>query len=64
MSEEKLLTVEEFAEAVQISPWTVRHWICDGKITYVKIGKLVRFRRSDLERFILKNLKKPKKGET
>jgi excisionase family DNA binding protein len=35
---------------------TLNHWICDRKIVFVKMGTLVKFRKADLDRFILRNL--------
>ena len=43
---------------------TLNHWICDRKIVFVKLGSLVRFRKADLDRFILRNLRgKPRSDE-
>jgi excisionase family DNA binding protein len=49
---EKLLTLEEAAEVLKVSPQTVRTWVAVGKIRAVKLGKLVRVRPADLEAFI------------
>ncbi len=35
---------------------TLNHWICERKIVFVKMGTLVKFRKADLDRFILRNL--------
>ncbi len=43
-----LLSIDEVAEALQVSPETVRHWILKKKIPYFKIGRNVRFRRQEL----------------
>jgi excisionase family DNA binding protein len=51
-----LLTVPEAAEYLRISEWTLRHWVSDKKIRYIKMGHLVRFRKAHLDRFILDNL--------
>ena len=48
-----LLTVIEAAKYLGISPWTMRHWISDGKIEFVKYGNgLVRLKRSVLDGFV------------
>ena len=53
MDRDELLTVNEAAAYLRLSPWTLRHWVCDKKIPFVKLnGVLVRFRMSDLQRFV------------
>lgn len=39
----KLYTVNEVAEMLHVSPKTVRYWAQHGKISYFKVGCLVRF---------------------
>ena len=52
-SDDELLNVAEAAKLLGISPWTMRHWVSDGKIEFVKYGHgLVRFKRSTLDAFI------------
>jgi excisionase family DNA binding protein len=47
-----LLTTEEAADYLHLSPWTLRHWVLDERIRCVRLGRLVRFRLADLEAFI------------
>jgi len=47
-----LLTVPEFALALRIRPSCVRRWVGDRKIEVVHVGRLVRIRRSELDRII------------
>jgi excisionase family DNA binding protein len=47
-----LLTVPEAAELLRLKPSTIRAWICQRKIPFVKLGRLVRIRRSDVEALI------------
>ena len=48
-----LLTIPEAAEVLRISPSTLRGWITAGNgPRTVRIGRLVRIDRGDLERFI------------
>lgn len=49
---EPIYTVEEVAEQMKVTPYTVREWIKAKKLTAAKIGKLWRVRESDLEAFI------------
>ena len=53
MPNDQLLTVIQAAEFLGIRPWTLRHWISDGKIEVVKYGNgAVRLKRSVLDRFV------------
>jgi len=45
--EQDLLTVPEAAMFLRIQPSTVRSWILQRRIPFVKIGRLVRIRRTD-----------------
>lgn len=58
MSEDSLalMTVEEAASYLRLAPWTLRHWVCQKKIPYVRLGRTVRFRRKDMERFVSQNV--------
>ena len=58
-----LLSVEEAAEHLRIAVWTLRHWVSDRKIPFVKLGSRVRFRQPDLDRFITQNLVKASHGK-
>lgn len=49
---DKLLTPEEVAERLVMSPKTIRDWLRKGKLKGVKTGKLWRIRERDLEAFI------------
>ncbi|MEZ5399234.1 MAG: helix-turn-helix domain-containing protein [Bryobacteraceae bacterium] len=51
-----LMTVNETAAYLRLAPWTIRHWVCQKKIPYVRLGRSVRFRRKDLDRFVNQNL--------
>jgi excisionase family DNA binding protein len=53
-----ILTVNEAAVYLRISPWTLRHWVSRGRVTHLKyLDGAVRFRKGDLDNFILRNLK-------
>lgn len=49
---ENLLTPEEAAERIAVSPRTLRDWLRAGELRGVKVGKLWRVRPADLEAFI------------
>ena len=53
MGPDQLMTAAEAADYLGIRLSTLRHWICDGKIDFVKYGNgLVRLKRSALDRFV------------
>ena len=49
---EKLLTINEAAEALRLSPHTLRAWISQRKIPVHYLGRKIVFRISDLERLV------------
>lgn len=57
MSEE-LLTPKEIAEKLGVKKSTIYLWSHTGYIPTVKIGNLIRFRRSSIERWLDKKEKK------
>lgn len=54
-----LLTREEAAEMLRIKPQTLAKWASHGRyqLPYTKIGKAVRYRRSDIVAFIEDRMK-------
>ena len=48
---ERLLTLREAAEVLQLSPRTVREYVKRGEISGRIIGKRWRFRRADVDAF-------------
>lgn len=47
-----LLTIDEAAYALRVSPRTVRRQIAAGALTPVRIGRLIRIAPEDLDHFI------------
>ena len=56
MTEDKLLTIPETALLLRLQPSTIRAWILKRLIPFVKVGRLVRVRRSDVEALIAANV--------
>ncbi len=50
----KLLSTREAAEALGVKPQTLEVWRCTGRyaLPFVKTGRLVRYRETDIEAFI------------
>lgn len=53
---EKLLTVKEVAEALQINPEIVRRKVRSGEMRAYKVGKGWRFAKEDIKKFLEKCL--------
>jgi excisionase family DNA binding protein len=56
---EKLLTVEEAAEALACSVAGIRRWISQRKLPVVKVGRIVRLRARDLEGLVTAGYQPP-----
>ena len=56
---EKFLTVFEVASLLSVRPSTVYQWVSLGEIPHYKLGRIVRFRRKDLEAWV-ENFRKEK----
>jgi excisionase family DNA binding protein len=50
--DEGTLSNEEGAQILGCSPGTLRVWVSQRRVPFVKIGRLTRFLRQDLEEFI------------
>lgn len=48
-----LLTVESVAHLFMVSPMTIRSWAQNGRLPAIKIGRLWRFRRADIEAWVV-----------
>jgi excisionase family DNA binding protein len=49
---DELLTTQQVAAILQLSPKTVKDWLRAGKLTGYKIGRVWRVKEADLEAFI------------
>lgn len=49
---DKLLTVEEIAEYLSLKPSTIYQWTHQGFIPHLKLGNRVRFKVSQIERWL------------
>jgi excisionase family DNA binding protein len=47
-----LLDVSEAAALLGIKAWTLRQWLSQRRITFIKVGRLTKLRHADIEAFI------------
>ena len=52
MSDDKMLTVRQVADQIQVNPETLRNWIRTGELDALDIGGVYRISRADLDDFI------------
>ena len=50
-----LLNVDEAAGYLGVSPGTLRNWLSERRLPYVKVGRLTRISRRSLDEFIEKH---------
>ncbi|MGH9074055.1 MAG: helix-turn-helix domain-containing protein [Acidimicrobiales bacterium] len=53
-----LLTTDQAAQYLQVSVRTVKNLMGDGRVAYVKIGRVTRIHRQDLDEYIARNRRK------
>jgi len=58
----RALTVEQVAEYLQLSPYTVREWIRQGKLPGRKIGRVYRVVDTELREFIAGSFRQAAEG--
>ena len=49
---ETYLTIEELADYLKLAQQTIRRWVLNREIPYHKIKKVIRFRVSEIEKWI------------
>lgn len=59
---QKLLSVTEAADFLGIKKSTLYEWIIQKKVPHYKVGRLVKFKREDLEAWLKKNGQEVKKS--
>jgi excisionase family DNA binding protein len=62
-SEEALMDIKQVAAYLQINEATAYNWAQSGKLPGIKIGRIWRFRREDIEAWLDKNMRGRKPGE-
>ena len=59
---EQLLSVEEAAQTLRISKWTVHSWLSQGRLQRTKVGSRTMIRESELQKVIEDGGKSPAPG--
>ena len=54
---ERLLTIKDISGLLQVSQALVYKWVHFGFIPYIKIGSLIRFKESEISKWIKKRQK-------
>jgi excisionase family DNA binding protein len=57
VDQEELLTLTEFRTPLKITMSCTRRWVLEHRIAVVKVGRLVRVPRSELERIVQEGLR-------
>jgi excisionase family DNA binding protein len=52
MVEDRLMSIKDAAAILAISPWTVRAWVTQGKITSAKLGARRLIPESEVNRLL------------
>lgn len=55
---EKLLTVDQAAERMNLSPWTIRRWIQDKRLDVVRLGRALRVPMESIEKKIADGMRR------
>lgn len=56
---DKLLTVDELAKILSVKKSTIYQWVHLGLIPYIKLGRFVRFREKDIQKWLASKEVKP-----
>jgi excisionase family DNA binding protein len=59
MTNEEILTVEQLASELKLTPQTIRNWIRTGVLPAVKVGHVFRIKRGDVDAMLTRH-----QGET
>lgn len=63
MSASRYLTINDLATELQVKPSTLYAWVSEGKIPFIKLHRLLRFRREDIEAWVRALARQGKVGE-
>lgn len=49
---EKLLTIDELAKVLSVKKSTIYQWVHLGLIPHIKVGRLLRFKEENIEKWL------------
>lgn len=58
--DDKLLDIWQAADILGIKKGTLHNWCSRGRIEYIRVGRLLKFSRAGLRRFMARNTAVPK----
>ncbi len=58
--DDRLLDVDQAAEILGVKRGTLFNWVSRSRIEYVRVGRLVKFTRAGLRRYIARNTAVPR----
>jgi len=56
---DKLLTIDELAKVLSVKKSTIYQWVHMRLIPYIKVGRFVRFKEKDIQRWLQSKEVKP-----
>jgi excisionase family DNA binding protein len=56
---DKLLTIDELAEVLTVKKSTIYQWVHLGLIPHIKVGRLLRFREEDIQKWLISRKVEP-----
>lgn len=62
MTEHTLMDIKQVAAYLQINEATAYNWAQDGRLPGIKVGRIWRFRREDIEAWLDENMQGPRPG--
>ena len=60
---EKLITAKQVSELLEVKISTVYDWVYRGMIPYIKLGRLIRFKKNEIFRWIDSHEIRPKASQ-
>ncbi len=60
--EAETLSIQQTADVLGLSHWTLRAWIRAGKISHLRLGRLLKIPRSEVDRLLTPALREIENG--
>ncbi len=52
-----LMNIEELASYLKLKKQTIYNWLCTGKISGIKVGRVWRFSKKEIDKWLKENIK-------